>query len=174
MQMKGQNVSGKGTLAGENVAAILHSKTKNAIMGGMTARATKTERFRSIAMLVCLLMAFNSVQGTVLCLGTSGHVEIESTFHKRCTTPAHPQHTEQQHLSRWVGYEEGEHCGPCVDIPISMSTVKMTRLVKKPNSFLLAPITTIIASDCPSNRLAPITLSVLPHYVQMQNVILLI
>ena len=119
-------------------------------------------------------MAFNSVQGAVLCLGESGHVEIESTFHERCSAPAHPQHTEQQQLTRWVGHEEGEHCGPCVDIPISTTPVKITRLLKKPNSVFSAPVTTVIASVYPCDPLAPVAFNVPPHFHQMQPVILLI
>ena len=143
-------------------------------MDEMIARATRIQRFKFFAILVCLLMAFNSVQGAVLCLGESGHVEIESTFHERCTTPAHPQHTEQQQLTRWVDHEEGEHCGPCVDIPISTTPVKISRLLKKPNSVFSAPTTTVIASVCTSNHSAPATLDAPSHFVQMQPVILLI
>jgi hypothetical protein len=143
-------------------------------MDRMIARATRIQRFKFVATLVCLLMAFNSVQGAVLCLGTSGHVEIEPTFHERCSAPAHSQHTEQQWLSRQVNHEESEHCGPCIDIPISTTTVKITRLLKKPNSVPLAPITTVIASVCLSNHSAPVTLDAPSHFVQMQSVILLI
>ena len=140
----------------------------------MITRATRIQRFKFVAIVVCLLMAFNSVQGAVLCLGAGGHVEIESTFHECCTTPAHPQHTEQQQLSRWVGHEEGEHCGPCVDIPISTTTVKITRLLKKPNYVPSAPIITVIASASSSSYLAPVAFDVPPDSVQMQTVILLI
>jgi len=143
-------------------------------MDMMIARATRIQRFKFIAVFVCLFMAFNSVQGAVLCLGTSGHVEIESTFHECCTTPTHPQYTEQQQLSRWVAHEKGEHCGPCIDIPISTTPVKISRLLKKPNSVFSAPITTVIASVCTSNHSAPATLDAPPHFAQMQPVILLI
>jgi len=140
----------------------------------MIARAARIQRFKFVAIFVCLLMAFNSVQGAVLCLGTSGHVEIESAFHECCTTPTHPQHTEQQQLSRWVAHEKGEHCGPCIDIPISTTPVKITRLLKKPNSVFSAPVTTVIASAYPSGPLAPVAFNVPPHFVHMQFVILLI
>ena len=140
----------------------------------MIARATRIQRFKFFAIFVCLLMAFNSVQGAVLCLGTSGHVEIESAFHERCTPPTHAQHAEPQQLSRWVAHEKGEHCGPCIDIPISTTPVKITRLLKKPNSVFSAPVTTVIASAYPSDPLAPVAFNVPPHFVQMQPVILLI
>ena len=119
-------------------------------------------------------MAFNSVQGAVLCLGTSGHVEIESAFHECCTTPTHAQYAEPQHLSRWVAHEKDEHCGPCIDIAISTTPVKIARLLKKPNSVLSTPVTTVIASAYPSDHLAPVAFNVPPHFVHMQPVILLI
>ncbi|MHC5018291.1 MAG: hypothetical protein ACYTFP_06935, partial [Planctomycetota bacterium] len=158
----------------KNGAAILHSKAKNVMIDTMIARADRIQRFKFVAIFVSLLMAFNSVQGAVLCLGTSGHVEIESAFHECCTPPTHAQHAEPQQLSRWVAYEKGEHCGPCIDIPISTTPVKITRLLKKPNSVFLAPVTTVIASVCASNHSTPATLDPPPHFVQMQPVILLI
>jgi hypothetical protein len=127
-----------------------------------------------MVLLICLLIIGNLAQGTVLCFGADGHVEIESAFHERCTTPTHAPHAEPQQLSRWVAHEKGDHCGPCIDIPISTTPVKITRLLKKPNSVFSAPVTTVIASAYPSDPLAPVAFNVPPHFVHMQFVILLI
>ena len=47
--------------------------------------AGKDKRRKCVALLVCLFVAANSVQGTVLCFGADGHIEFESAFHEQCT-----------------------------------------------------------------------------------------
>ena len=143
-------------------------------MSGMTGKAIRKQRFKCLAALVCLLMAGNSVHGAVLCFGTDGHVEIEPTFHERCSAPAHSLHTEQQPLSYQVNHEESEHCRPCVDIPISATSVKITRTLKQLNSAFSIPATTVIASAEPSNHSASITFDAARHFVPLRTVILLI
>ena len=43
---------------------------------------------KCFVVLICLLIVGNSAHGAVLCFGSDGHIEIESTFHERCTAQA--------------------------------------------------------------------------------------
>ena len=50
----------------------------------------KTISKEYVALLLCVFVLVNAVQGTVLCYGADGHVEFESAFHE--------QHTDHDHF----------------------------------------------------------------------------
>jgi hypothetical protein len=144
----------------------------------MIAKVVQKQRYKCVAVLVCLLMVGNSLHGAVLCFGTDGHVEIEPTFHERCNDPAHSQHTGQEQPSYQVNHVKNEHCRPCLDISISNGLVKTTRTPKQLNPAFSAPATNIIA---PADQLnlsiyssASISFGAAPYFVPLGTVVLLI
>lgn len=144
----------------------------------MIAKVARKQRYKCVAVLVCLLIAGNSVHGTVLCFGTDGHVEIEPTFHERCNDPAHSKHTEQKQPSYQVNHVENEHCRPCLDFPISTGLVKIARTPKQLNRAFSAPATTVIAPADQFNlsayNSASISFGAAPYFVPLGTVVLLI
>ena len=144
----------------------------------MIVKAIKKQRCRCVAALVCLLMASNSVHGAVLCFGTDGHVQIEPTFHERCNDSAHSQHTEQKQVSNRVNHVENEHCQPCVDVPISIGLIELTRTSKQLSPAFSAPSINAIASAGTFNLSAydpaPISSNAPPYFVSLCTVVLLV
>ena len=88
--------------------------------------AGKDKRRKCVALFVCLFVAANSVQGTVLCLGADGHIEFESAFHERCTDHDHSLPADHTGRSE-TDHESDRHChsGPCVDVPIDVGLTKI-------------------------------------------------
>jgi len=92
----------------------------------------KTISKECVALLLCVFVAVNSVQGTVLCFGSDGHIEFESAFHERCahhddSLPAdHDGHCETDHA-------RDRHChqGRCVDVPIDVGLAKISQTSEK-------------------------------------------
>ena len=80
-------------------------------------------------LLVCFLIALNSVQGTVLCFGADGHIEFESAFHKQCTIHDHSQPATHNYHSSEAEHDEDKHChqGQCVDIPFDIDFVQISQ-----------------------------------------------
>ena len=110
-------------------------------------RARKQIYKKCFVVLICLLIGGNSAHGVVLCLGADGHIEIEPAFHERCDNPAHSQPTDQEQLSYQSEHVKGKHCEPCVDIPISIGSAKITRVShvsKHLNSTFPATATSVI------------------------------
>lgn len=57
----------------------------------------------------------------MLCIGTNGHVVLETAFHERCDHQAQSQQEDVHHLAQEVSsHVVSPHHQPCVDIPISM------------------------------------------------------
>jgi len=85
----------------------------------LSVRKNTTSR-KILALLVCLLMAAGSVQGTVLCFGADGHVEFESAFHEQCFAPNHnpPADEGSRPCESKDQQDDRCHCTPCVDVPV--------------------------------------------------------
>ena len=98
-----------------------------------------------LAVLICLLIVGNSAHGVVLCIGADGHVEIESTWHERCEKHAHEQPTNQTQVSFQSDHATDSHCGPCVDVPMSIDLTKITRVSKDLNPNFLVPASNMAA-----------------------------
>ena len=116
-------------------------------MNSMIAKAVRKQRYKCVAVLVCLLIAANSAHGAVLCFGADGHVEIEPTFHD-CgdhSGDTHPAE-QKQHSSRIKNAKTG-HCGPCVDVPISAGLMKPTRTLKQQKPTFSASATKTLCSS---------------------------
>ena len=105
----------------------------------MTAKIARKQIYKKcFVVLICLLFG-NLAHGAVLCFGSDGQIEIESAFHERCDDPAHPQPADQKQLSYQSDHAKDRHCEPCVDVPISISLAKITRVAKQSNSAFPAP-----------------------------------
>ena len=103
---------------------------------------------KCIVVLVCLSIAGNLAHGTVLCFGADGHTELESAFHERCDDPVHSYALDQSPLSSEGEHEICKHCGPCVDIPISIGLAKISPVTKQLNpTFLVSAANTIALAD---------------------------
>ncbi len=111
----------------------------------MTVKLVRKQVYKKcFVVLICLLMFGNLAHGAVLCFGSDGQIEIESAFHERCDDPAHSQPTDQKQLSYQSDHVKDKHCEPCVDIPISISLAKISRVPKQLNSTFPAPVTNVI------------------------------
>ncbi len=99
---------------------------------------------KCVIVLICLLMFGSLAYQAVLCFGSDGQIEIESAFHERCDGLVHSQPTEKKQLSYQVDHVEDKHCEPCVDIPISISLAKISRVSKQLNSTFPHPAAKVI------------------------------
>lgn len=97
-----------------------------------------------VVVFICLLIIGNLAQGTVLCFGADGHIELEYAFHKCCDHQVHSSATGQNQLSREAGHEKDKHCEPCVDIPISIGLAKIFHTPKRLNPTFPVPATNVI------------------------------
>jgi hypothetical protein len=79
-----------------------------------------------VALLVCLFVLANAVQGTVLCYGYNGHVEFESAFHEQCTCHGHSDSGHSTH-------DEDKNChqGQCVDIPVDFGYIQISQTTEQ-------------------------------------------
>ena len=103
---------------------------------------------KSVALLVCLFVAANSVQGTVLCFGADGHVEFELAFHERCTDHDHSRPSEHDRHSSDAGHEEDGRChnGPCVDVPVDVGLARISQTTEQLDSAFAAIVADVIAA----------------------------
>jgi hypothetical protein len=97
-------------------------------------------------------MIGNMAQGVVLCLGADGHAEFELAFHQPCDGEDHSHHAEQKQLVYHEDHENDKHCGPCVDIPLSVSYAKASRVWKQMSRSHAIPLTHMIGTaDIPGS-----------------------
>jgi hypothetical protein len=99
----------------------------------MVKLARKQVFKKSAVVLICLMVVGNLAPGIVLCFGADGHIEIESAFHKRCDDSVHTHSSDHNRLSDQAGHEEGKHCEPCIDVPLSIGFAKISRVSKQLN-----------------------------------------
>jgi hypothetical protein len=90
------------------------------------------------------VVVINSAQGTVLCFGADGHIELESAFHEHCDHAVHFHTSDQNQPSYETSHERCEHCRPCVDVPISFGLAKISPVKKQLNPTFLVPSTNVI------------------------------
>ena len=133
---------------------------------------------KCIVVIVCLFMADSLLQGTVLCFGADGHVELESAFHQRCNDPDHSHASDQTQFSHETDRGKGEHCGYCVDIPISVDVAKISSVLRQLNPTSLVPASSaIVATDklgFSTYSPASHTFTTSPHFTALRTVILLV
>ena len=139
-------------------------------------RAMKQIYKECVVVLICLLMFGYLAHGAVLCFGSDGRIEIESAFHKRCDDSAHSQPTEKKQLSYQVGHVEDRHCEPCVDIPISISLAKISRVSKQLHSTFPATNVIVLANkfNLSAYNLASSAVDAASYFTSLRTVILLI
>jgi len=81
---------------------------------------------KSLAVLLCLFLIGNVAHGTVLCFGADGHIEFESAFHTHCDEHSHNQSSDHELQLFETVHEGSGHCGPCVDVPVTVDIVKIS------------------------------------------------
>jgi hypothetical protein len=130
-----------------------------------------------MVVIICLLIIGNLAQGTVLCFGADGHVELEPAFHKHCDHLVHYHASEQNQHSHEPGHEKGKHCEPCVDIPISMGLAKISHTPKRSNPTSPVPAANVIADtdkiNCSAFHLISNTSVDTSYFTPLRTVILL-
>ncbi|MFQ5771531.1 MAG: hypothetical protein ACE5HX_13415 [bacterium] len=133
---------------------------------------------KCIAVFICFLIVGNLAHGTVLCFGSDGRIEIESAFHECCNHPVHSYASDKNQLSSEAEHEIGKHCGPCVDVPISIGLAKISRASKQLNLTFLAPATNVIVATDKLNfsayNSASNTFVATSYFTPLRTVILLV
>ncbi len=133
---------------------------------------------KCMVVLICLLIIGNLAQGTVLCFGADGHVEIEPAFHNHCDHPVHSDASDQNEHSDEVGHEKGKHCEPCVDIPISIGLAKISSTPKQSNPTSLVPVANLVSDtykiNCSLFDLISNTSVDTSYFTHLRTVILLV
>lgn len=131
-----------------------------------------------VSLLLCVFIAVNAVQGTVLCFGSDGHVEFESAFHERCahhddSLPAdHDGHCETDH-------ERDKHChqGRCVDVPIDVGPAKISQTSERlDRAFAAATADAVLAVeqlDCLESGPASNAFFATSYFSPLRTIILL-
>lgn len=107
----------------------------------MLKLAKKKSYRQYVVLLICLSIVGNLCHWKVLCFGADGHIEVESAFHERCDDQAPYDASEQKELFSGEVHEICEHCGPCLDIPISNDLVQISKTAQKLNIKFLIPTT---------------------------------
>ncbi len=133
---------------------------------------------KCIVVLICLSIVGNLAHGTVLCFGSDGHTELESAFHERCGDPVHSSAPDPKKLSRKAEHEICKHCGPCVDIPISIGLAKISQTSTKLNPTFPAPVTNMIVLtdkfDFSAYNSALYTFAATSYFTPLRTVVLLV
>ncbi len=113
----------------------------------MIVKSAKKQIYRkSIVVLICFLIVGTLAQGTVLCFGADGHIEIESGFHERCDDPVRSHSSEPGQLDYEVVHEKDRHCKPCFDVSLSVGFAKISTASKQSGRTLATPATKTIAA----------------------------
>jgi len=97
-----------------------------------------------VIVLLCISIAANLTQWKVLCFGADGHIEFESAFHERCDNPAQSSASDKSVFSSQAGHKMCNHCGPCIDVPISIGIAKVSRTLQQLNQQFLSQTTNIL------------------------------
>jgi hypothetical protein len=145
----------------------------------MIVKLAKKQVYRKcIVLLICLVVVGNLAQGTVLCFGADGHIELEPAFHEHCDHPVHSRASDQNQPSYETGHEKGEHCKPCVDVPISFGLAKISPVTKQLNPTYLVPATNVIVLtdnlDFSAYNLISNTFVDTSYFTPLRTVILLV
>ncbi|NIP25794.1 MAG: hypothetical protein GWN67_12320 [Phycisphaerae bacterium] len=131
-----------------------------------------------MVVLICLLIIGNLTQGTVLCFGADGHVELEPAFHNHCDHLVHLHASGQNQHSHEPGHEKSEHCAPCVDIPISAGLTKISHTFKLTKTTSPAPAANVFNDtdkiNCSAFDLISNTSVDTSYFTPLRTVILLV
>ncbi len=133
---------------------------------------------KCFVVLICFFIAGNSTYVAVLCFGSDGQIEIESVFHERCDDPACSQHRDQKQLSYQSDPIKDKNCEPCVDLPVSISLAKISRVSKQLNSTFSAPATNAVVlvnkSNLSAYNSASNTFDATSYFTSLRTVILIV
>jgi hypothetical protein len=71
-----------------------------------------------VVLLTYVFLASNTSGELALCIGSNGHVALESLIHEHCHNHPHIEHDLHSMDHEHDRHEESPHCKPCIDIPI--------------------------------------------------------
>jgi len=96
-------------------------------------------------LLFCLLVAPGAAMGTVVCIGSDGHVQLEAARHGRCRSLTVPPSAWQSQTGGTRA--EADHCGACVDLPVLIgATREYPGSVAAPSAQLYIPVPVLTVS----------------------------
>lgn len=140
--------------------------------------ASKQFYEKCLVVLICLLMFGNLAQGPVLCFGSDGRIEVESTLHERCDGHSHSKQTDQKQFPYQSDHTKDKNCEPCVDIPIFIGLAKISSVAKQLDSTFHAPSENVVVLDNSLNlsayNSASSSFDAAPYFTPLRTVILLI
>lgn len=142
--------------------------------------AGKDKRRKCVALLVCLFVAANSVQGTVLCFGADGHIEFESAFHEQCTGHDHYLPADHTGHSSETDHKSDGNCHhvQCVDVPMDVGLAKILQTSEQLDRVSAPAIAdTIVAieqSGCLASTAASSLFFATSYFSPLRTVILLV
>lgn len=131
-----------------------------------------------IALMLCLIVAVNSVQGTVLCFGADGHIEYESAFHGKCACHDHSGFARGTD-STGTDYDEDKNCdhGPCVDVPVDFDLAQLSPTTEQQDQqFAAADVDIMPAVQTPNfleYDLASAERSTTSYFTPLRTIVLL-
>jgi hypothetical protein len=102
---------------------------------------------KCVIVLLCFSIAANLTHWKVLCFGANGHIELESTFHGHCFDDVPSSASDKRGFSYQTGHELCQHCGPCIDVPISIGMIKISRMPEQLNQQFLLQTHILIDTD---------------------------
>jgi len=91
---------------------------------GFPDRNITVRRHLSTWLLAFFIISYGPLNGLALCFGADGHVEVETAHNGQCgpLSQESPQHSGPTLLSGSSVGSSDNHCGPCIDIPISITS----------------------------------------------------
>jgi hypothetical protein len=86
----------------------------------------------SIWLSAFFLLSAGTPQGSTLCLGLDGHLTIEAAGETgRCDTDSWPGFFSHTEIT--PGESDREHCGPCLDLTVSILTSRTSEVSSQPS-----------------------------------------
>jgi hypothetical protein len=151
------------------------------IMGDVDTRldeASKVRRrYQNIAAFICLCLVMGISPGLVMCVGCDGDVALRSGLH------AHDQHGAPAttcplaHQSTDDHEEDHDHCGRCVDVPLSMYAVDQGVPDDHTDLWAFVALAEAGATDAQADSLArhPVrAFSQTPYFTSLRSIVLLV
>jgi len=131
-----------------------------------------------VTVLICLAIIGNWLHAPVVCLGANGHIELESAFHERCHDTACFQTAhEDPRLHTSNTPQNDKHCGHCIDIPVPVHLINVSRTTKSLDTVSASPLADVASiaqtQILSTNTLAANFFAAIPYFTPLRTVILL-
>ena len=131
-----------------------------------------------------IVLIIVSLPGILICMGPDGHLALESASRvsECCDYITKPAHDKSTQFSQMTGiYSDKGHCGPCIDIAISIdssdkSTLKAQDLSSEIKGKVFSPLLTplpVLIEISTEGHFPQTPPTVYPKITSLQTVILL-